>query len=91
MPFMIEDPNTGEQVELTPQNTVILLFPGDDLDHVLVCTSPEHPIACYDPELMRRAFVSHQFPITYFPFVPSFAVDRRMMHETPDFERLLDE
>lgn len=91
VPFVIEDPNTGQQVELTSENTAIFIFPGEDLDHVLVKSDDEHGIVCYNTELLAHVFASRQFPVTFFPFVPAWAVERRMMQETPDFERLLDE
>lgn len=92
MSLMVEDPNTGQRIELRSDNTMVLLFVGDgELDHIAVRIDDDHGMLCYDPQLIQLAIASRQFPVMAFPFRPQFAVERRAAQEVPDFERLLDD
>lgn len=80
----------GEKVELTEANTFIMLFQGDDLDHVMVAHNGV-AIVNYAPDLMTAAMASHQFPLVIYPNRPEWAIERRLKSEPDDVDRLLDD
>lgn len=90
MAFSIEDPDTHQCVELTPENTTIMLFTGDNqLDHIVVRRN-DHNFVCYDARVRESAINRRQFPVMLFPFRPNWAIERRMSTEVFDLEKLLD-